>query len=322
MLASLSDASSAPPRAVARWLTTAAAFVAIAGTAAAQDAFVPHAPIASLPDTLRPVRRAAVAPPVFATPARSYTPQSLTASPAVAEPSAASPPQPVSATVSPGAPESAAVPTAAPAVDAPAASGVAVGAAAPDAGAEPAAAEPAVAEPAVSRLSPTAPLPRVALLTTSRAVVLLPGVSQTPPPPPAPRAVPASAAIVLATLRVDDEGQRWLAYSERPVARGTTAGCGSSLPRAVSRVDTYRGTPLGRSSTGASVRAAQQLLCAVGYDVAVDGVFGEEMDVAVRVFQSMQNAVAPEDRALVVNGLLDPPTREALVTRARQRIAR
>jgi len=56
-----------------------------------------------------------------------------------------------------------------------------------------------------------------------------------------------------------------------------------------------------------TVRAAQYLLRARGYPVAADGVFGKSTDAAVRRFQRSHH--------LIADGILRPPTWEALVVR-------
>ncbi len=56
-----------------------------------------------------------------------------------------------------------------------------------------------------------------------------------------------------------------------------------------------------------TVRAAQYLLRARGYPIAADGLFGKSTDAAVRRFQRSHH--------LIADGILRPPTWEALVVR-------
>jgi len=67
----------------------------------------------------------------------------------------------------------------------------------------------------------------------------------------------------------------------------------------------YSGYPqLG--SSGSNVTLIQERLNALGYPVAVDGVFGPETDSAVRQFQAVNG--------LAVDGVVGPATRQALIT--------
>ncbi len=56
-----------------------------------------------------------------------------------------------------------------------------------------------------------------------------------------------------------------------------------------------------------TVRAAQYLLRARGYSIVTDGIFGKSTDAAVRRFQRSHH--------LIADGILRPPTWEALVVR-------
>ena len=61
---------------------------------------------------------------------------------------------------------------------------------------------------------------------------------------------------------------------------------------------------LGAGSAGEAVRDLQQNLSALGYPLAVDGIFGKDTEEAVRAFQ--------HDHGLDVDGLAGPKTREAI----------
>ena len=102
-------------------------------------------------------------------------------------------------------------------------------------------------------------------------------------------------------------------------------GCGPAADRALARLGTVSGEPLGPADAtrpadeGPLVGAAQQVLCVAGYPVPQDGVFGAEMEAAVRTFQTDHNA-ATQDEPLVVSGTLDDQTRRALEAGARVRL--
>lgn len=162
----------------------------------------------------------------------------------------------------------------------------------------------------------TAPLPRVALVTTPRPVVLLRGGGRARDAVPVP-------AITEATVQVDAAGRRTLVYTDRPALPadvGAEMGCGPGADRAIARLGTLAEAPLGFLEEGPVVGAAQQLLCVSGYAVPQDGVYGEDMERAVRAFQEDVNAEAPEGDRLVESGTLDPQTRRVLEARARARV--
>jgi murein L,D-transpeptidase YcbB/YkuD len=62
--------------------------------------------------------------------------------------------------------------------------------------------------------------------------------------------------------------------------------------------------PLRQGAAGDRVLMLQRKLCALGYPLAVDGIFGKATDKALRAFQ--------RDHALAVDGIAGPLTRAAI----------
>jgi len=82
---------------------------------------------------------------------------------------------------------------------------------------------------------------------------------------------------------------------------------GKATQAGAARADVSTGGASGvlrKGSAGDAVRDLQQTLSALGYPVKVDGIFGEDTDVALRAFQ--------RDHGLAIDGLTGPRTREAI----------
>lgn len=179
---------------------------------------------------------------------------------------------------------------------------------------------PAPAE--VLRRDPSAPLPRLTLVSSGQPVVLLRGVSQTATAP-LRSSRPADSPISRVTVQVDSAGTRTVVYSDRPARvrdRGLELGCGPGGERAIARLGDLSEEPLLLTSEGWLVGAAQQMLCIAGYTVPQDGQFGTEVEAAVRDLQVQHNATAPVE-PLVESGVLDERTRRVLEARVRARLA-
>lgn len=65
---------------------------------------------------------------------------------------------------------------------------------------------------------------------------------------------------------------------------------------------------LRQGSQGQSVKTLQQLLTAVGYPLAADGIFGDRTEAAVKKFQ--------KDNGLTVDGIVGPKTWSTLIASA------
>lgn len=162
---------------------------------------------------------------------------------------------------------------------------------------------------------PGGPPPRVTLVSRQRPVVLIRGGSRS-----------GAVEVVEATVKIGADGQRSLVYSERaptPTDIGAELGCGPAAERAVARLTTLAEDSLAPAAEGPLVGAAQQLLCVVGYGVAQDGAFSDDMALAVLALQQDTNAAAAEagqEPPLVETGVLDPRTRRVLEDRARLRL--
>lgn len=81
-------------------------------------------------------------------------------------------------------------------------------------------------------------------------------------------------------------------------ATGGGAAVGEAEPAAPARM------LLGEGSAGEAVRDLQQNLAALGYPLAIDGIFGKETEKAVRAFQ--------RDHGLGVDGIVGPRTLAAI----------
>ena len=183
------------------------------------------------------------------------------------------------------------------------------------------------------------------MLGQPRRVVLLPGVSEreasegvTSGPArwqevgreaaPDVRRDPASNNAE-AFVRVGLSGERTVTFRERPVVataygvgtsgRRTGSACAASAGGVVLDEAALRGlrtTPLRYGMRGPAVRAAQLLLCAAGYDLEVDGLYGGWTVAVVKGFQRNYNASDPPYR-LRVDGKIGQDTRQALEAVAR-----
>lgn len=89
-----------------------------------------------------------------------------------------------------------------------------------------------------------------------------------------------------------------LAAAYRRHAGGAASGDDEAEPAAVTRM------LLGEGSVGEAVRDLQQSLAALGYPLAVDGIFGKETEKAVSAFQ--------RDHGLGADGIVGPRTLAAI----------
>lgn len=176
--------------------------------------------------------------------------------------------------------------------------------------------EPVPVEDPVQFQAPRAPV-RMELAQTRRRVVLLPGVSSREPSPeplPALEAAPESDASGVvysrAVVIVGPTGQREVRYvdARAPLDLGAAPSCGDL--EVGLRLRGLRSSPLRRGMRGDAVRAAQQLLCAAGFEAGNDGVYDAEVVRAVRDLQAAHNE-AGQGRRLAVDGVFGYRTRQA-----------
>ena len=184
--------------------------------------------------------------------------------------------------------------------------------------------EPAPVEDPVQLRMPRAPV-RMELAQSRRRVVLLPGVSRAPEVTTERLAVPAAVGHVTysrAVVVVSEGGAREVRYVDAGAPAldlGAPTGCGVDALETGLRLRGLRATPLRLGMRGDAVWAAQQLLCVVGQDVTVNGVYDAEMDRAVRNFQ---RAHSVNGRPLAVDGAFGKNTRRALDAAVAERLGR
>lgn len=170
--------------------------------------------------------------------------------------------------------------------------------------------------------------PRVTLLSSGRPVVLLSGGASDARRDA--RLAPDAARVVSqATIEDGPDGAPVVVYSASPALPpdiGREMGCGPAAGLSLGRLRSLAEAPLALGDEGAMVGAAQQLLCVIGYAVPQDGMFSEDMQTAVLVFQTDVNLgeanrlgadEAPDPETLLgLTGMLDPRTRRVLEARA------